>query len=419
MVFGVIWFTLDIYPTHTQATKKKSKRKAAGGAWRACLKLYSGSVGMPDNKHMASIYNTWKQENSVEYQHLERLGKAGTMAARCTKRLPGQTSFGFAKQFLKRSAEQASLQQLYNNIAGKSVTEQAHAIHLFVGRQDGGLAKATRVAQACQRLNNVAKKGTKEEEAAILTEWNQDIGQKQLESLHTNVPAMSGVPLKPIPGGNLMLFEVDPSFSVDRAVQATSWAQENWKKSTLSADLSIAWEDYHKLLDAEACHHLLPAENPHMKKPHSKCAALGTCVCSPQGMLWQRALNRLKEIMKDTFKPKEWKKKLANGMIVACVTSNEKLAMTDWQAGAESKAVVVLGIPLMYFQPYRPTFEVLLPAVAEPGVYQDVSCRPYVQVLWASLLTPRDSLLCFQHLKYKSKQNLGNTLTMHIVVLPL
>ena len=338
----------------------------------------AGAGGLPNIKEAAVRYKAIKADNGAEFQLLQKLGRSANIAGKIAGK-KGRNSFGMTTRMLQRRQQQSRVEVLFQQVCGMSPSEQAAAILQYSKRNGQGLGHALKLVIAVQRMEGA--KGKKELLAAqqVLEEWQDSIGKRQKASLLQRLPQLSVIDLVPVPNGDLHTFEVDHTASINKAKVACGWAMEHGRAG-LGTLLSKYWEGQHMMLEPKQCASLkrkLPAA-----KDKSPCCAAGVCLCSPQGKLLSKVFNRFARLLKEKFQSKGSKLLLANGKIVVRFSTQPGVACTEWLEAPShnpSLQLLIFGIPLMYFKPYRPTFEVLAAIEKEVEIYVGRTPRAFVK----------------------------------------
>ena len=218
---------------------------------------------------------------------------------------------------------------------------------------------------------------------AMLEQWQKSIGAEQRAAFYKRMPHLSDVEVVPVPHGDLIeAFEVDNAKPIEKAKVACAWAMDN-SHTQLGTLLSRQWDGQHVMLEPKHCAPLQKSLPGTISAKKSPCCVAGVCLCCPAGKMLSKLYNRFAKLLKEKFKSRDSKILLAIGKVVVRFCNHPGIPCTDWLQASSQHAdlqLFVMGIPLMHFKPYRPTFQMVVPTRQEVGIFVGTAARAFVKV---------------------------------------
>ena len=330
----------------------------------------SGRVGSPDLRLLAQTFADLKQQGQLE--DLKTQGELAKAASKVPS--PGHRalgSFGINKRELARRRWRLQCQSFHQQSLELSTFDTAEAILDHV-QTPLSLTPALRLARATKALDKKVCGLDELSSTQTLQQYASQEGSELLTWVAAALPFTQRNDWQRVPHPTLPLLAWKPKSVTSSAVTACKTACGR-QGQPLGAALERFWEEGHKTAlgrGAEDDERVTPSLSP------STCEDAGVCICRAEGLQLKKLRNRFLRTMKDVFETKESKKKLADGFIVAHFKAEGTPLQ---QEGEEAKAEsIYLHIALMYWSPYRPTFQFLEKADAASG--QTSSALEYVQV---------------------------------------
>eukprot|EP00971_Amphidinium_carterae_P350363 6491504-Amphidinium_carterae.1 len=150
-----------------------------------------------------------------------------------------------------------------------------------------------------------------------------------------------------------------------KALEVVSWSQQN-VKSNLGPSLQRLWNDLHETVGGINADSLPP---PFAANKKSSCISAGFCLCTEAGKVVHNLRNRCINNMKVQFKGSAQRALLAKGMVVLHLTTEVDEPSLGPTLPAEHEEHF-LHVGLMYFSPYRPTFQTMWRSTRASGCFQ-------------------------------------------------
>eukprot|EP00971_Amphidinium_carterae_P339881 6477934-Amphidinium_carterae.2 len=384
-------FATAVLEDGVSKTKRKVKKKGvkggAGGTWRLFLRQSFGrSRGLPNMSEASQAYRALKADGGAEWSRLVNLSKAIKNAAKM-KGSAHPHSLGLSAKQQRRQAMSNINKQIWEYVKSRPLPEQAaaiinHAQGISSGSLAKGLGAAMKMARSMVYLHHFSKAEESRAAQKPLAEFDSGLGKEQYGALLAKAPWLKGIPLKCIPGGPMQMFCLE-SESVQKAFSAVSLMQER-RWDALSSSLADSWERHH-VLDTN-----VKAAGKEVKtKKTTLCQANCMCLCRGKGKLLRQCHGKLLCLLKAAFNTKLKKEKLSAGNVVIILSLESELTLplhTSGASASSTRQLHMFGVALMYYTPYRPTLELLVPVDnPEPYAYAEGRNPIYCEVLHSIL----------------------------------
>ena len=349
------------------------KARGGGGAWRAFVsrRTRGSHQGEIDFADLGRQYQDAKEGQTPEY--LECL----TSGAHATERRKGTGRSGFG---LKSRQVRRKLQQEAKVAGSSSAMSAGEHTALEVGLSGSGEAPVISgnideaLLRVRQGLSNERARRSQEQKQLLsaLEEHSRQYDAEEKEAALSCVPLpmTDSSSLHPQPHSSMTVLQV-ASDSIDQASCVAAWAAANSRHCNLAAGPKQNWQ-------AKNATVMQPERTLiQKKKPSKKCLERGLCTCTDEGKLQLSCRNEILRHLKQDFGrvDKAALASLKEGFIVLRFApeqdaqpqsswSGEALRFARGQAEAgtlQAQETVWVHVGLMYFKPYRPTFQVLRP----------------------------------------------------------
>lgn len=352
--------------------KTKTKRPGRGGAWRAWVRLRTH--GQPfrsiDHKAEAARYRAAAAAETEEYKAAVRLGQAGTGHGRRT----GRHAFGGrASQALRsqQRVQQAGLALQMGAWAGDAAGG-ALALANLARATESTVEDALAVARRLARLQSAERQAAKVAAEETLQRHRVTIGADAVRAVQRAIPELAALPMTGEPSAFGFHISVDmPEEEETKA--AVGWLSANSQASGLAKRLEGLWSLLHRTLMETDC-----PEVP-TPPPASRCREVGVCICSDEGLDFDRRVTRVRNHLKAVCPPgTPRREQLVEGKLLLRITGRP----TDYEEmlaeGGEPLVDLWLHIGLMYLSPYEPVFHIV-ERIADPGEVAPDPRRIYVR----------------------------------------
>eukprot|EP00971_Amphidinium_carterae_P231089 4586009-Amphidinium_carterae.1 len=336
------------------ALQKPSAKKTSGGTWRAFQRLHAaGASGLPNQHHMSEKYHAMKDAGGDEWETVQRLGEAARANAQS-----GGSGFGPSATRSKMNRTRSVLDSLWHALkeCHGDMELQSDLILKHASNEQKGLTYVVRVADSMARRQGKERKQGRDNVTRTLQEYQTEVGASKITSLGLQVPDLEGHSFLPVPSGGVQCFEL-----LDKSIPAASvsvgWMMNH--KTSIAGKLTDSWSKSHYLVEAKDCDELPEAAR---KKP-TICHEANMCLCSATGKKLKAFHDKIIEAFKVQFHNPEMKKLLATGHMVMQLSTKSDIVVPQSVALLHEmmEASHFFGVALMYFKPYRPTLERLLP----------------------------------------------------------
>ena len=292
-----------------KAEQTREQRAGHGGAWRAWLRLRSRKFAGMSMKEMADDYIRAKRDNTNEYKKAQRMGAAATAEGKRS----GMHGFGGTKAQARRSKQSLrhaclalQFKALDDNQAGKSL-----ALAAFSRCTDATLADTLSVARRVHRIQRRQERDRLQEgEQAVSAYRSSQQAAQVLRAVQQALPELAGLPMVPEPSsyGDHLVVQMPGERDLGAAVD---WANANSQTSGLATRLEHHWDLLHQTIMHDSCP---PVEKAASQTP---CFLAGVCVCSDEGKIFHRVVNRFLEHIKAVCPYKTQRRDdLANGCMI-------------------------------------------------------------------------------------------------------
>eukprot|EP00971_Amphidinium_carterae_P328508 6460436-Amphidinium_carterae.1 len=291
---------------------------------------------LPDMTSVAQAYQAVKQVGGEEFAELQKLGRIASAAAKCNK-AGGRPSFGWDRRTALRFHKKHTMDAIVSNISPLGFLDKVQAIAKHC---KGNIKEALAITRKLHMHENNMKHQEEQAITQAIDEFQAHMGQAQKSLMLQALPNLSKHSINVVPGGHLQIFECEPT-CIDEAISATAWSNMHDKR--LAKALGEYWQQEHLLVQPDQS---VPSGEANPLE-RTACQEAGVCICSSAGMLLKRLWAKLKGILKQTFAVPASKTLLASGRVVLHVSSADGLDSHYW------------SVALMYWTPYRPTFQEL------------------------------------------------------------
>ena len=265
---------------------KKIKKKGSGGTYRAFVRLRSrGTQGKPNLRNIAREYREALEGGECHglLELARELGAHATLSGRTAPQK--RSSFGVSLQDVRRRVEVTTMRALSRSLEGLALQEQTERILAFASLHGEVGSNAIALSKRVMRLQAAAKKEEEDQNHETLQRFQDTLGKEQVVMAKARLPRVSA-DLRAVPAGDLLLFEVSNSTTVEEAVQCCAWTSSN-RASNIGKSLSECWEKQHIMVGASAV-----AGPPRARAKLTKCQQAGVCLCTPAGQLLRKKLSR-------------------------------------------------------------------------------------------------------------------------------
>lgn len=386
----------------------EKRRRGGGGPWRAFVHVSSaGQTHRPDLAEIGARYRELEQD---QLEQLAQLGRLGTRAHR-----NGEAAFGPSRRDVQRArqkrlraeergeASRAAVAALREECFAESRSSQG----LAVVPVDAALSSAIAPVGAVGGWENhmsltlkqasvldSARRSMETEMARALATWveGQQCEGEGGHALASLVPDDIAADILPQPSGDhdLRMWSFQPKGVVQVAAQCASVRGELGVGQALKGALLRKWEHRHEML----CHTAQEACTTR-RKTTSPCEDAGVCLCSEDGKELRHVTSRFSEAAKELCPAScGLRQELAACNLayhlVGC-SANTDGDEPGPDAGAGDAAAVgaplaqhFLHVSVHYFNPFRPTFQIMqILSIGEGRAH----CRatPVWQTIWEAL----------------------------------
>eukprot|EP00971_Amphidinium_carterae_P341102 6479738-Amphidinium_carterae.2 len=365
-------FTQEV-KTVVRSTHAKRRAPKKCSTWSAFLRLHRTEVrGLPDSKALSQAYRQCQHEGGHPWQRVEELARAATMAGGKMHR-----SMLTRRQILARANKETDL-RLWASIQHLPLAQQALVL---VKQCVAGQYTCVQAVQLARKMMGKAAAHKQQEQQRVqskLHEYEEHIGERQVQSLKNKMPDLEHFDLQSIPSSGPQVFRLKTK-AIEAGLSATAWSFKH-RDHGAGQQLNSAWQRQHLLGEDVPVQDALPQGQP------SRCREAGVCLCSKDGQMLRQMNARLCGLLKKVFQTPERKKLLTSGNIVAVISlapgavdiGELELSRVSASSGPHQH---VFGIPLLYMSPYRPTLQVLLPCRDDFGTLSGLANSPCVEVL--------------------------------------
>eukprot|EP00971_Amphidinium_carterae_P026880 530208-Amphidinium_carterae.1 len=351
--------------------KNLPKSRGGGGAWRAMVsETQKGRCGRVNFAELQQVYVRAKADNSEDYQRWVQMGKAATVK----HKLHAGSAFGPGRRHVLRSFAKESVKaKAKSKLAALSATHTAlqqdvPGVHLQKStlgnmnmKQELAKVRSLSLQEAKSRRAESMELKHKLQEYVAATE----VDEKQ--KLVSAIPALTDCldHVHYVPHAELHRFIMHLNQDLNPVVNLASWAQQEARSSNVQKFLRQDWQCRNlPILDASE-------QKKKAKLGASPCLQQGCCTCQPETVhlkgLHKRLMDSLRHIIVEVGKGLVHNaciclelvptKKVCHAAELETLLSEDVLEASQEKFGVESSTW--LHLALMYYKPFRPTYQVL------------------------------------------------------------
>lgn len=357
----------------THGDKAKGKRSGHGGAWRAWMRIRTSGQPLRSIDHAgeAAAYRAAAQARTAEYLAAERLGRMATAHGRRT----GRHGFGGGAPQHRRSQKrlvEAGLALQLQRWVGDDCVEGSFALAEHARAVEASVESTLAVARRLARLKTKEKAEAKAADLASLETYRATTGAEGVRVLQQALPELAAFPMRGEPAGRGVHISVEMPDPQEMQA-ATGWVCSHPHASGLAGRLQALWALLHQTLMETDCPEVLGTA------AQSRCLAAGVCLCSEEGLEFDRRVNKFRNHVKQVCPMgSRARLDLIEGRLMVRIVGRP-VALEDMLAeDGEQTVELWLHIGLHYLSPYEPTFHIV-ERTADPGEAAPDDRRVYVR----------------------------------------
>eukprot|EP00971_Amphidinium_carterae_P217125 4310257-Amphidinium_carterae.1 len=341
----------------------RTKKKGAGGSWRAFV--HQRTHGQKGNVNFRALSVQYKAEHARGNREIASLGRRATRTAFLNIAKKGHTAFGPSSKLVQRTCARIARHVFWEVHKGKAPQERADALAVAWQLQRGDLKGTVSLLRVNRALDSKKRRTNEQTDVQVLENFEKGMGQRATERLAAKLPefckAFSGVltPI-PLPLGHCVSINIAGH---EVATAALSLASAT-RRTNFACNVEKEWVDLRRLVQPLPCG-IIPCQRRNMP-----CQAAGVCVCSESGKVKWRVHKRLLALIKVQYPLKTGTVMLAEALTVVCM---ESIVLVDGVQSVTSRIWLHLG--LAYFNPWKCTWQRLLPIECPPGECLDVAAQ--------------------------------------------
>jgi hypothetical protein len=347
---------------------RKSDHQGQGGRWHAFISRRSNGICKANFRDLGVVYRSL----DPDCPELEEAAKSGARATRVRKAMGfAVRPFGLQRSRVKRARLKALRDEVLANavvpnyeLLNSPVGENASLCDDVVGTVEAKMSAARGDAKKHSRAVSQAEDKNWETVSA----WEATKGAEALKFIESSLPAMRSDiwELKPFPTAVGLGFRVDFKCNKD-AMSMVSTALSHSRSCNVQHSIDRYTKANSQPLQQGAC------KNKEQDRPApTRCCLMRLCVCkaTPHYRVWLMR-NVLFAALKRIFSvhTPALRRLFGQGFIVLRFVCKSPLPAASSSASPLSE--LWLHVALMYWSPYRPTFQQVQEApapVAEPDV---------------------------------------------------